>query len=191
MTSAFFYGALMHPRILKRVLENDASHLKICPSILSDYMRHKVKNADYPAILHCERSKGLLGRELTPEESCIRGTLVSGLTAEDVALLDAFEGDLYVRLQVFVRPLGPFKPVPVDTATSGAVEDSLIPADLPPSPAASELAQTVPAQTYAWGREDSDLDDELWSFDEFVQKNAWKWIDHGAGPQRNDDREES
>ncbi|KAH9071183.1 hypothetical protein EDB83DRAFT_2367041 [Lactarius deliciosus] len=191
MTSAFFYGALMHPKILKRVLENDASHLKICPSILSDYMRHKVKNADYPAILRCERSKALLGRELTSEESCIRGMLVSGLTAEDVALLDAFEGDLYVRLQVFVRPLGPFTPIPIDTATSGAVEDSLIPADLPPSPAASELAQTVPAQTYAWGRKDSDLDEELWSFDEFVQKNAWKWIDHGAGPQRNDDREES
>ncbi|KAH8995340.1 hypothetical protein EDB92DRAFT_1846359 [Lactarius akahatsu] len=184
MTSAFFYGALMHPKILKRVLENDACHLKICPSILSDYMRHKVKNADYPAILPCERSKALLGRELTAEENCIRGTLVSGLTAEDVALLDAFEGDQYVRLQVFVRPLGPFTPVPVDTA-------SLIPADLPPSSAASELAQTVPAQTYAWGREDSDLDEELWSFDEFVQKNAWKWIDHGAGPQRNDDREEN
>jgi hypothetical protein len=42
MTSAFFYGTLMHPKILKRVLHNDASHLKICPSILSDYTRHKV-----------------------------------------------------------------------------------------------------------------------------------------------------
>ena len=21
---------------------------------------------------------------------------------------------------------------------------------------------------------------ELWSFDEFVHKNAWRWIDHGA-----------
>ncbi|KAI9446145.1 hypothetical protein H4582DRAFT_1903858 [Lactarius indigo] len=191
MPSAFFYGALMHPKILKRVLENDASHLKICPSILPDYMRHKVKNADYPAILPCEKSKALLGRELTSEESCIRGTLVSGLTAEDVALLDAFEGDQYVRLQVFVHPLGPFTPMPADVVTSGAVEDSLIPADPQPLPAASELAQTVPAQTYAWGREDSDLDKELWSFDEFVQKNAQKWIDHGAGPQRNDDHKES
>ncbi|KAI9443661.1 hypothetical protein BJY52DRAFT_1157182 [Lactarius psammicola] len=197
MTSAFFYGALMHPKILKRVLNNDASHLKICPSILSDYMRHKVKNADYPAILPCERSRAILGRELTSEENNIRGTLVSGLTAEDVALLDVFEGDarrsliilsgqLYVRLQVLVHPLGPFTPVPVDAANSGAAEDSLIPADLPPLPVASELTQTVPAQTYMWGRNDSDLDKELWSFDEFVQKNAWKWIDHGAGPQRNE-----
>jgi hypothetical protein len=34
MASAFFYGTLMHPKILKRVLHNDASHLKICPAIL-------------------------------------------------------------------------------------------------------------------------------------------------------------
>jgi hypothetical protein len=40
-----------------------------------------------------ERSKAVLGRELTSEENSIRGTLVSGLTEEDVALLDAFEGD--------------------------------------------------------------------------------------------------
>lgn len=34
MTSAFFYGTLMHPKILKGVLNNDASHLQICPAIL-------------------------------------------------------------------------------------------------------------------------------------------------------------
>jgi len=35
MTSAFFYGILLHPKILKRVLNNDASHLQICPAILT------------------------------------------------------------------------------------------------------------------------------------------------------------
>ncbi|KAI9443662.1 hypothetical protein BJY52DRAFT_447701 [Lactarius psammicola] len=185
MTSAFFYGTLMHPKVLKRVLHNDASHLKICPSILSDYTRHKVQHADFPAILPCERSKELLGRELTSEENSVRGTLVSGLTAEDVALLDVFEGEYYVRLQVLVHPLGPFAPVPVDTTTSNTVEDSLIAADLPPLPAASELVQTIPAQTYVWCLDDSYLDKEPWSFDEFVQKNAWKWIGHEEGSQRN------
>jgi hypothetical protein len=43
-----------------------------------------------------ERSKAVLGRELTLEENSIRGMLVLGLTAEDVALLDAFEGDARV-----------------------------------------------------------------------------------------------
>ncbi len=51
------------------------------------------QHADFPAILPCERSKALLGRELTSEENSVRGTLVSGLTAEDVALLDVFEGE--------------------------------------------------------------------------------------------------
>ncbi|KAI9446147.1 hypothetical protein H4582DRAFT_533533 [Lactarius indigo] len=182
MSSAFFYGTLMHPEVLKWVLDNDASHLKICPSILLDYTRHKVKHADVPAILPCERSKALLGRELTSEENSVRGTLVSGLTAEDISLLDAFEGEYYVRSQVLVHPLGPFAPVPVVT-TSGAVEDSLIPADLPPPPTASELAQSIPAETYVWCLDDSDLDKELWPFDEFVRKKAWKQVDYGTGPR--------
>ncbi|KAF8261065.1 hypothetical protein EI94DRAFT_1746861 [Lactarius quietus] len=140
--------------------------------------------ADYPAILPSERGKTLLGRELTSEENSVRGTLVSGLTAGDITLLDVFEGNEYSRLEVLVHPLGPFAQVPADAATSGAVEDNLIPADLPPLPAASEMAQTVPAQTYVWCLDDSGLDKELWSFDEFVRKNAWKWVDRGA--QRED-----
>ena len=88
-----------------------------------------------------------------------------------------------------MHPLGPFSPVTVDVATSGAAEDGLISTEIP-LPAASELAQTVPAQTYAWGQDDGYLAKELWSFDEFVRKNAWRWIDHGAGPQRSKDYEE-
>ena len=83
-------------------------------------------------------------------------------------------------MQVLVHPLGPFTQVPVDATTSGAVDESLIPTDLPALPAASEMAQTVPAQTYVWRQGDSDLDKEVWSFDEFVRKNAWKWIGRGA-----------
>jgi hypothetical protein len=33
-TTAFFYGTLMHPRILTRVIGNDGSHLEICPGVL-------------------------------------------------------------------------------------------------------------------------------------------------------------
>ena len=32
--SAFFYGILMHPRILLGVISNDGSHLRICPAVL-------------------------------------------------------------------------------------------------------------------------------------------------------------
>lgn len=31
---AFFYGTLLHPKILKRVIGNDGSHLEICPAVL-------------------------------------------------------------------------------------------------------------------------------------------------------------
>jgi hypothetical protein len=44
----------------------------------------------------CERSKTLLGRELTSEENSIRGTLVTGLTAMDIMFLDVFEGDVRI-----------------------------------------------------------------------------------------------
>jgi hypothetical protein len=134
MTSAFFYGALMHPKILKRVLHNDASDLKICPSILSVSVqsdpipRHDIKrailgihaglmsrygqrmirvstssivstithadslhqDADYPAIVRSERSKAVLGRELTSEENSTPGILVSDLSTEGLSILDAF-----------------------------------------------------------------------------------------------------
>jgi hypothetical protein len=33
-TAAFFYGTLMHPKILKNVLRNDGSHLELCPAVL-------------------------------------------------------------------------------------------------------------------------------------------------------------
>jgi len=173
----------MHPKILKRVLHNDASHLQICPAILTDYTRHKVEFADYPAIIPGERSKMLLERELTVEENSVRGTLVTGLTKDDIAFLDTFEGNMYTRLQVRVHPLGPFTPVPADavaTATSETAEESLIPTALPPLATISELAEPIEAQTYVWCSGDKWLEKVPWSFDEFVRKNAWKWIGRGS-----------
>lgn len=32
--AAFFYGTLLHPMVLKRVIGNDGQHLMICPAIL-------------------------------------------------------------------------------------------------------------------------------------------------------------
>ena len=45
-----------------------------------------------------ERSEALLGRELTTDENSVRGTLVAGLTAKDIALLDMFEGNARISL---------------------------------------------------------------------------------------------
>ncbi|KAG8864953.1 mitochondrial Homoaconitase [Tulasnella sp. 330] len=71
--SAFFYGTLMHPSILRRVIANDGNHLKICSAILFKVMGEKA---------------------ISDDEKTVRGVVVRGLTAQDIALLDVFEGDV-------------------------------------------------------------------------------------------------
>jgi len=53
-----------------------------------------VKGAVYPAIVPYSLSRFMFDRDLEPEERTVRGTLVSGLTEEEVRLLDVFEGDV-------------------------------------------------------------------------------------------------
>ena len=93
---------------------------------------------------------------------------------------------MYDRLRVEVHPLGPFTPLPADTAATS--QGNLIPTTIAPLETIGELAQPIQAQTYVWCKEDEWLEKELWSFDEFVKKNAWKWI--GRGAQKNEDGEE-
>ena len=100
--TAFFYGTLMAPQVLHRVIWGSstpptpahASLLSIRSAILKGHVRRRVKGADYPAV--------------TPssEESEVRGTLVTGLTDGDVWRLDIFEGSEYERGDVRVRVLG-------------------------------------------------------------------------------------
>jgi gamma-glutamylcyclotransferase (GGCT)/AIG2-like uncharacterized protein YtfP len=99
--TAFFYGTLMAPQVLHRVCHGSTSpsnpiyathNFKITPAILPGHRRHRVKNADYPAVL-------------PNSESTVRGTCVSGLTDADVWRLDLFEGDEYKRVKVRCRLL--------------------------------------------------------------------------------------
>jgi len=65
--SAFFYGTLLHPAVLTRVIRSEGAHLTICPAILKvhgywllalhrracsyaaqGYTRHQVDWADFP-----------------------------------------------------------------------------------------------------------------------------------------------
>lgn len=99
--SAFFYGTLMAPQVLHRVCHGSSSpsnpiyashNLKTTPAILHNFRRHKVRHADYPAILPISGST-------------VRGTFVSGLTDADIWRLDLFEGDEYERRGVRVKLL--------------------------------------------------------------------------------------
>lgn len=87
----------MAPAVLSRVCHgthNNVPHsnFTVRPAILHDFRRHKVKGADYPAILP------------TPD-STVRGTVVTGLTDGDIWRLDIFEGDEYERRRVRARLL--------------------------------------------------------------------------------------
>jgi hypothetical protein len=55
--------------------------------------------ADYPGVIPYDKSKKLLGRELSFEERSVRGTLVANLTNSDMGLLDVFEGNVCIGLE--------------------------------------------------------------------------------------------
>lgn len=79
------YGS-PHPTAAQRSL------LKIRPSILHCYCRHRIRGCDYPCIVPSATSS-------------VRGTLVEGLTDGDLWRLDVFEGDQYTRERVRVKVL--------------------------------------------------------------------------------------
>lgn len=94
--SAFFYGTLMAPQVLHRVCHGStapdnpiyATHNLITyPAILPAHRRHRVRHADYPAII-------------PHADSSVRGTFVTGLTDSDIWRLDIFEGSEYERGKV-------------------------------------------------------------------------------------------
>ncbi|KAL9138442.1 MAG: hypothetical protein Q9175_000326 [Cornicularia normoerica] len=94
--SAFFYGTLMAPQVLYRVVygttnptPSQISRLIIEPAILPQYTRRRVRDCDYPAIIP-SREPG----------ACVRGTYVRGLTSDAQRRLDLFEGSQYERIRL-------------------------------------------------------------------------------------------
>ncbi|KAI9889182.1 MAG: hypothetical protein M1814_005698 [Vezdaea aestivalis] len=95
--SAFFYGTLMAPEVLNRVIHGPDPTQKPPPrapaqtAFLPGHIRHRVQYADYPAIIP----------DQTPGAS-VRGTYVRELTDADMWRLDVFEGSDYKRIKVRV-----------------------------------------------------------------------------------------
>ncbi|KAL1697146.1 hypothetical protein GGG16DRAFT_42380 [Schizophyllum commune] len=176
MVASFFYGTLMHPKILKLVIQNDASHLEICAAV-QNHTRHKIKGEDYPAVVPYDKGCTLFDHELSDEDRCVRGTLVRGLTARDIARLDAFEDDEYIRQELPVHPLTTFATVRGDGEISGSDAYAAIPSTPPHLP--DTLAEPVLAQVYVW-LDISRLEAELWSYEDFVKHNAHKWYGDGT-----------
>ncbi|KIY49222.1 hypothetical protein FISHEDRAFT_40992 [Fistulina hepatica ATCC 64428] len=174
--SAFFYGSLMHPKILTKVINNDGLHLQICPACTprpKDFTRHRVKDADYPGIIPYERSAKNFGTLLDHNEISVRGTLVTGLTPLDIKYLDEFEDDEYDRQEVEVHPLGAFITITeAITAIETEAKPSLLPSTPPPMPA--DLAPAVKADAYIFKQVEW-LEAETWSYEDFVKNRAKHW----------------
>ncbi|KAJ7285016.1 hypothetical protein C8J57DRAFT_1290157 [Mycena rebaudengoi] len=149
--SGFFYGTLMHPKILKCVIGNDGTHLQICPAVLL--------YADYPGIIPYSAGRVLFEADLDREACSVRGTMVTGLTASDMQLLDVFEGSEYTRDAVHVHPLAPL----VDLARY-EITPATTAAPLPPDAA---LADPVAVDTYVY-RDMANLMRDIWDFDDFA-----------------------
>ncbi|KAF8753271.1 PLP-dependent transferase [Rhizoctonia solani] len=169
--SAFFYGTLMHPAVLKRVMGNDASHLQAAPAVLLSFTRHHVRNCDYPAIVPYNVGAVLLKRELNRDEKCVRGVIISGLRPEDVACLDVFEGDEYNRVRVEAHPIVPLAAISSNLTQTLLSASSDLPIELPPA---------LKVETYVWAVETSRLEPVIWEYDTFVKEKLWKWA--GSGP---------
>jgi hypothetical protein len=154
LTTAFFYGTLISPAVLRRVLfgpehaSASSTTARALPAardaLLRGFSRRRVRGADYPGMVPCAGAE-------------VRGVLVAGLTPGDVYRLDVFEGHEYARRAVDVLVLRP----PPATEGAGAT-----PSDAP---------ETVRALTYVWTADAAALEEREWDFDEFRREKLWRW----------------
>jgi gamma-glutamylcyclotransferase (GGCT)/AIG2-like uncharacterized protein YtfP len=86
----FVYGTLMVPQVLE-ILLGRVPELR--PATLLGYHRYAIEGACYPAIT-------------ISENSSVDGRLLTGLSSDELATLDAYEGDSYVRTGVSVLLAG-------------------------------------------------------------------------------------
>jgi len=171
----------MAPPVLHRVIWGTqtpptpahASLLHIQPAILHAHRRHKVKSADYPAILPVSTSSS--------SSSSVRGTLVTGLTDGDVWRLDLFEGHEYARRKVRVRVLvgkDEGKGV-VDKGKEQGMGDLTIKEE------DNVEGEEVEAETYIWVAGAHRLEADEWDFNEFVRDKMKRWV--GGDAAQTDD----
>lgn len=152
----------MVPSVLTRVIYGttrpepyQTQGLRIRPAVLNDYVRRKVRYADYPGII--------------PEKgSTVRGTLVEGLTEWDIKRLDAFEGSEYTLGHVKVHVVGREAPV----ITSEGVINSGSERDNWKDP---EGETDVEAMTYIYSAGAHRLEPEMWDFNHFIKERLYLW----------------
>jgi hypothetical protein len=158
----------MAPGVLYRVIYGNPNPeawrqklTTVRPAILESHRRHRVKYRSYPAIV-------------PRAGSCVRGSVVSGLTQGDIYRLDIFEGDQYVRKKVKVKVL----------------KDVGLGKRLPNGELAEHLSEEVEAETYIWRDDLNELEDEEWDFEEFRREQMRFWTGEAAPDENNGDVDE-
>lgn len=155
--SAFCYGTLMAPQVLYRVIFGSSEpevrqkkRIVIRPAILHEFRRHRVRTAEFPAIV-------------PNPSSTVRGTFITGLTDGDFIRLDSFEGSMYER-----------RPVKVKLLKNVRLED-----EVRDSSVARLEGEEVEAETYVWRYPLRDLEDREWDFEHFKKRKMRAWMGFG------------
>ncbi|KAI2823142.1 hypothetical protein CBS115989_1520 [Aspergillus niger] len=183
----FFYGTLMAPPILHRVIHGHSTPepwqkalLTVKPAILHGYRRHRVRYADYPGIIPTPSSSGADdGNDTTTAgsdgEASVLGTVVWGLTDGDMYRLDRFEGSEYEKRVARVRVLENHHHDEGDNGKAGDIQEVLDAAETEGSE--TKEGKEVEAVTYVWTAGKERLEDAEWDFEAFKRdKMAW-WVE--------------
>ncbi|KAH8702131.1 putative disease resistance protein Aig2 [Talaromyces proteolyticus] len=172
----FFYGTLMAPAILHRIIHGSStpevwqkSLIISRPALLPGYRRYRVHNADYPA--------------LTPSDSAdsppVLGTIVTGITEGDIYRLDRFEGSEYEKCSVRVKVLRGAAQTKCGEEGDGSLQHALEKtANAGCDESAFREMEEVEAMTYVWkdGKERLDVDQE-WDYEHFKKEKMQWWVE--------------
>ena len=110
-SNVFTYGSLMFPAVWTRVVS--ASYRSVAAT-LPGFRRQRVRGEDYPALERVAKED---------RRATVDGILYLDVSPGDLALLDAFEGEDYRRIEatVAVAPLAVAPPAAADSVAPGPV----------------------------------------------------------------------
>lgn len=184
--SLLFYGTLVHPAILARMIGHQGSNLIVQPAILEGYALHHVKGEDYPGLVSLSDSQRILSQQegekiedsSLPKKTAIRGMLVKGLSVMDVKKLDKFEGDEYIRQAVDVLLDESIQPLKNDQRSKSQSIDQVLSSLTPEriETILNDKSATERCHVYRWYASTDMLEPRIWTFETFMSSgNHQKW----------------
>ncbi|WP_299196306.1 NUDIX domain-containing protein [uncultured Tateyamaria sp.] len=110
MNNLFFYGTLQHVPLLERVLGRSADSIDLAPASLRDYIALSEQEGHYPVL-----------RQRANAETA--GIIVRGLSVEDIARLNYYEGGFDYELRAVTLTSGEAADVYVPGQTVSSIDD--------------------------------------------------------------------